>query len=154
MSTNRKCSVILPDGSVEKKDCNLANKVITLTSALSATPNVNSIWMLESEDTGESPQTFRVISVDETDGVNYAISALSYRSEKYDNIESNDFSTLPARSTSLLNQPRFEDWKILKTQHLLSGKIENNGNKISIEFRLNPFPFDLFLPKLILSIIL
>ena len=103
--TNRKCSVILPDGSVEKKDCNLANKVITLTSALSATPNVNSIWMLESEDTGESPQTFRVISVDETDGVNYAISALSYRSEKYDNIESNDFSTLPARSTSLLNQP-------------------------------------------------
>ena len=103
--TNRKCSVILPDGSVEKKDCSLSNKVITLTSALSATPNVNSIWMLESEDAGESPQTFRVISVDETDGVNYSISALSYRSEKYDNIESNDFATLPARSTSLLNQP-------------------------------------------------
>ena len=103
--TNRKCSVILPDGSVEKKDCSLSGKVITLTSALSATPNVNSIWMLESEDSGESPQTFRVISVDEEDGVNYSISALSYRSEKYNNIESVDFAQLPPRSTSLLNQP-------------------------------------------------
>ena len=48
---------------------------------------------------------------------------------------------------SLSNQPRFEDWKILKTQHLLSGKIENNGNKISIEFRL----FDVFAQKQIVG---
>ena len=34
-------------------------------------------------------------------------------------------------SESLSNQPRFEDWKVLKAQHLLSGKIESNGNKIS-----------------------
>ena len=48
---------------------------------------------------------------------------------------------------SLSNQPRFEDWKILKAQHLLSGKIVNNGNKISIEFRL----FDVFAQKQIVG---
>ena len=48
---------------------------------------------------------------------------------------------------SLSNQPRFEDWKILKAQHLLSGKIESNGNKISIEFRL----FDVFAQKQIVG---
>ena len=47
----------------------------------------------------------------------------------------------------MLDQPRFEDWKILKTQHLLSGKIVNNGNKISIEFRL----FDVFAQKQIVG---
>ena len=48
---------------------------------------------------------------------------------------------------SLSKQPRFEDWKILKAQHLLSGKIENNGNKILIEFRL----FDVFAQKQIVG---
>ena len=35
-------------------------------------------------------------------------------------------------SQSLSKQPRFEDWKVLKAQHLVAGKIESNGNKISI----------------------
>ena len=33
---------------------------------------------------------------------------------------------------SLSNQPRFEDWKVIKAQHLVSGKIESNSNNISI----------------------
>ena len=52
----------------------------------------------------EEPQTFRVVSVEEQDGVNYSISALSYRSDKYTNIESTDFPTLPARNISRLNE--------------------------------------------------
>ena len=48
---------------------------------------------------------------------------------------------------SLSNQPRFEDWKVLKAQHLLAGKIDVNGNKISIEFRL----FDVFAQKQIVG---
>ena len=48
---------------------------------------------------------------------------------------------------SLSKQPRFEDWKILKAQHLLAGKIENNGNKIFVEFRL----FDVFAQKQIVG---
>ena len=101
---NKQVSVIMPDGTVEKKACTVVGDKIDLTSALSTTPNVNSIWLLESDGEGEEPQTFRVINVEEQDGVNYSISALSYRSDKYNNIESVDFPTLPARNISKLNQ--------------------------------------------------
>ena len=101
---NKQVSVIMPDGTVEKKACTVVGDKIDLTSALSTTPNVNSIWLLESDGTGEEPQTFRVINVEEQDGVNYSISALSYRSDKYNNIESVDFPTLPARNISKLNE--------------------------------------------------
>ena len=39
-------------------------------------------------------------------------------------------------SESLSKEPRFEDWKIIKAQHLISGKIIKNQDKISVEFRL------------------
>lgn len=48
---------------------------------------------------------------------------------------------------SLSNQPRFEDWKVIKAQHLVSGKIETKNNNISIEFRL----FDVFAQKQIIG---
>ena len=104
--SNQKVSVIMPDGTVEKKSCTVSvdKTKINLSSALSTTPNVNSIWLLESDGTGEEPQTFRVVSVEEQDGVNYAISALAYRDDKYTNIESVDFPTLPARNISKLNE--------------------------------------------------
>ena len=35
-------------------------------------------------------------------------------------------------SESLANQPRFEDWKVIKAQHLIAGKILKNENKISV----------------------
>ena len=44
---------------------------------------------------------------------------------------------------SLINLPRFEDWKIIKAQHLVSGKITKTENKISVEFRL----YDVFSQK-------
>ena len=48
---------------------------------------------------------------------------------------------------SLVNQPRFEDWKVLKAQHLVAGKIKTNEDKISIEFRL----YDVFAQKQIVG---
>jgi TolB protein len=48
---------------------------------------------------------------------------------------------------SLSNQPRFEDWKLIKAQHLVSGKISTNNGKISVEFRL----FDVFQQKQIVG---
>ena len=94
-------SVILPDGTVEKRSVtNVTGAVITVSSAFSQTPNVNTIWLLEN-DTAES-QEFRVISVEEADGLNYAITALSYVSGKYPFIE--DGVTLPTRPLSILNQ--------------------------------------------------
>ncbi len=48
---------------------------------------------------------------------------------------------------SLNNQPRFEDWKIIKAQHLISGKISKYNEKIAVEFRL----FDVFAQKQLLG---
>ena len=44
---------------------------------------------------------------------------------------------------SLSEQPRFEDWKVIKAQHLVAGKISGSNGKISVEFRL----YDVFQQK-------
>tara|TARA_B100000575_G_scaffold74249_1_gene57843 strand:+ start:1410 stop:2726 length:1317 start_codon:yes stop_codon:yes gene_type:complete len=44
---------------------------------------------------------------------------------------------------SLSQQPRFEDWKVIKAQHLVAGKISGSNGKINVEFRL----FDVFQQK-------
>tara|TARA_R100000697_G_scaffold2675_1_gene6076 strand:+ start:407 stop:4015 length:3609 start_codon:yes stop_codon:yes gene_type:complete len=99
--TNKKCSVIMPNGSVETKNITgIINNVITLDSALSTTPNVNSIWLIQSSTL--EAQTFRVITVEEQDGINFTITALTYIDGKYANIEQG--ISLPARNISLLNQ--------------------------------------------------
>ena len=104
--TNKTLSVMLPDGKVETKTLapgnSITDNVITLSSALSQTPSVNAVWILSSSKL--EPQTFRVISVEEQDGVNYAITALTYIPGKYDNIE--EGVPLPVRNLSLLNQPK------------------------------------------------
>ena len=101
--TNKKCSVILPDGTVEAKDVTgVVGSVITLGSALSQTPNANSMWLLQSSTL--EAQTFRVVAVEEQDGINYSITALTYIDGKYTNIESG--ISLPARNISLLNEPK------------------------------------------------
>ena len=56
-------------------------------------------WLLQ-DDTVQA-QKFRVITVEESDGINYAITALSYVNEKYAFIE--DGATLPTRTVSVLN---------------------------------------------------
>ena len=95
-------SVVLPDGTVETKDVDdiTSAGVVTVSSAFSQTPNVNTVWLLA--NTTVQAQKFRVITVEEQDGINFAITALSYVEGKYDFIE--DGSTLPARSISVLNE--------------------------------------------------
>jgi len=94
-------SVVLPDGTVESRTISsVSSGTITVDSAFSQTPNVNTIFMI-SNVTVQS-QKFRVITVEEQDGVNYAITALSYLEGKYAFIE--DGTALPARSISILNE--------------------------------------------------
>ena len=101
--TNQKCSVILPDGTIETESISgISNNVITVSSAFSSAPNANSIWLIQSDSL--TAQTFRVVSVEEQDGINYAITALTYVAGKYANIEQG--VSLPARNISLLNQPK------------------------------------------------
>jgi len=94
-------SVLLPDGTAESKTISsVSNGTITVSSAFSQTPNVNTIWLI-SNVTIKS-QLFRVITVEEQDGINYAITALSYVEGKYAFIE--DGEALPARTVSKLNE--------------------------------------------------
>jgi len=94
-------SIVLPDGTVESRTItSVSSGTVTVSSAFSQTPNVNTIWMI-SNVTVQS-QKFRVITVEEQDGVNYAITALSYVEGKYAFIE--DGTALPARSISILNE--------------------------------------------------
>ena len=48
---------------------------------------------------------------------------------------------------SLSIQPRFEDWKIIKSQHLIAGKVLKSNNKITVEFKL----YDVFTQKQLIS---
>ena len=95
-------SVVLPDGTVETKDVSSITSagVVTVSSAFSQTPNVNTVWLLA--NTTVQAQKFRVITVEEQDGINFSITALSYVEAKYDFIE--DGSTLPTRNVSVLNE--------------------------------------------------
>jgi len=96
-----KLSLVLPDGTVEIKDISsISGATITVSEAFSQTPNVNTIWII-SNVTIES-QKFRVITVEEQDGINYSITALSYVEGKYAFIE--DGTALPARNVSILNE--------------------------------------------------
>ena len=98
--SNKKCTVILPDGTLESKTViGLVGNLITLDSALSQVPNSNSLWLLESSNL--ESQTFRVISVEEQNGINYIITGLTYIAGKYANIEQG--ISLPTRNISLLN---------------------------------------------------
>ena len=101
--SNQKCSVILPNGNLETKSISgISNNVITVSSAFSQTPNSNSIWLIQSDSL--EAQTYRVLSVEEQDGINYLISALTYVPGKYANIEQG--VSLPSRTLSLLNEPK------------------------------------------------
>jgi len=79
-------SVLLPNGTPEIRNVSSrVGAVITVTSAFSTVPNVNSIWIYRTSDLRSS--IWRVLSVQEQDGAQYAISALSYNASKYDYIE-------------------------------------------------------------------
>jgi len=96
-TNNPTLNVILPDGTVESRDVSsISGAVITVNSAYSQTPNVNTVWLL-TNDTVQS-QKFRVVTVEEQDGINYAVTALSYVPDKYTFVE--DGTSLPARTVS------------------------------------------------------
>ena len=93
--------LVLPDGSFESKSVSsISGGTITVSEAFSQTPNVNTVWLLQ--NTAVSAQLFRVIAVEEQDGINYGITALSYVEGKYAFIE--DGTALPTRNTSNLTE--------------------------------------------------
>ena len=111
-----KISIIMPDGTMEVGDISdvsgaaiTVNSVVknnpdgtqTTQSTFTAVPNANTPFLISNVTT--QSQLFRVITVEEQDGINYAITALSYVEGKYAFIE--DGEALPARVVSKLNEP-------------------------------------------------
>ena len=95
-----KILVTMPDGTVETRDVSSdSNGVLTLSSTLPSVPNTNTPYLLTS--TTLQTQLFRVIEVQEQDGINYSITALKYVEGKYPYIESG--TSLPERNISILN---------------------------------------------------
>ena len=93
-------SVILSDGSVETKPISsISSGVVNLSSGFSSAPNANTLWVYQNSSIQTS--TWRVVSVEEQDGINYAVTAVSYNSSKYSNIESG--ISLTTRNVTNLN---------------------------------------------------
>ena len=100
-TNNPTISVIMPDGTVETKDISsISGATITVSDAFSQAPNVNANWLIQ--DNTVQAQLYRVITVEEVDNINYAITALSYVNEKYAFVE--DGASLPTRTISILNE--------------------------------------------------
>lgn len=94
-------SVILPTGAVATQVMtSRTGNVLTVSASFGATPNVNSVWIYESNEIQAS--TWRVLSVTEQDGAQYAISALAYNASKYAYIERG--VALEQRTTTNLNE--------------------------------------------------
>lgn len=93
-------SVMLSDGTVEQREVStVASGVITVQSAFSAAPAVNSVWMLESPTLQAS--TWRVLGVSEQDQIGYEITALAHNEGKYAYIENGE--QLQVRDITELN---------------------------------------------------
>jgi predicted phage tail protein len=83
-------SCILPDGTVETKTISNTPgtySVINTTEDFTSAPLSYAIWIINSDVINE--ELWRIISIAEVDKVNFEITALSYRPEKYDVVESN-----------------------------------------------------------------
>jgi hypothetical protein len=79
-------SVILTDGTVETRAvASIAGNVITVSPAYSSAPQASSIWVYETSNIQTS--TWRVLAVEERDGVGCAITALAYNASKYNHVE-------------------------------------------------------------------
>lgn len=95
-------SVVMPDGTVQTKAISgIAGAVITVASAFSVAPNVNSIWVINNSTVNTT--LWRVLTVTETDQAQYEITALTYNPSKYDYVERG--AALQPRVITQLNQP-------------------------------------------------
>lgn len=122
--TNPTLSVVLPDGSVETSPiASRNNSVFTVATPFTLSPQPGAVWIYQ--DSGIQTQLFRVLSVAEQDGVNYAITALAHNPSKYSYIERD--VPLTTRDISNLNEPPPPPTD-LKANELL---YESNGQVLS-----------------------
>ena len=95
-------SVILPNGSLESRSISdISDKTITVSSAFSAVPQTNSIWAIE--NTSVEFQTYRVISIEESNETEYTVSAIIHDVNKYAQVEDTTIAAQARNITTLLD---------------------------------------------------
>jgi hypothetical protein len=117
-------SVIMPDGTVQSRTVTaIAGNVVSLATALATAPNANSVWIYQTSNIQTS--TWRVLSVQEQEGAQYAVSALAYNASKYAYIERG--AALQQRDITDLNVIPKAPTNLRATEALY----ENNGRVFS-----------------------
>ena len=96
-------SVIMPDGSTESRSISsISGTTITVSSAFSTSPNVNSIYAIENSTV--QFQTYRVLGIEEKNTLEYNISAIIHDSNKYAQVEDTTIPANPRPITTLIDE--------------------------------------------------
>jgi len=139
-------TVMMPTGLVETRNISsIAGRVVTVTAAFSEAPNSESVWVIDTSDL--QLQTFRVISVAESDPGVYGVTALAYNSSIYNAIE-NDVEIIPRDITNLSATPDpvtdlagtehlYLDGNNVLTAFDLSWIAPKNVSNFRVQYRLN-----------------
>ena len=94
----------------------ISGKVVTLSSALAPSSNatfqVNTVWLIE--NTIQS-QLYRIVDLEEQDGILYKVTGIPYNCEKYNFIDGNN-STISTIDS--LQNPDFTQFRLDSLQHL------------------------------------
>ena len=147
VANNATISVMLPTGLVETRPIQgpIAGTVITVGNAFSEAPNPQAVWLIETTDV--ELQTFRVITVTESEPGVYGVTALAYNSTIYDAIES-DLKVVPRDISNLAAIPDpvtdltgtehlYQDGNSVLTAFDLSWIAPKNVSSFRVQHRLN-----------------
>ena len=124
-------SVVLSDGIVETRTiASVSGSTITVSSNFSSPPQAGSVWLVENAEI--QPTQWRVLGVQEQDGINFAVTAISYNATKYGFIENGE--PLEQRTISILNAPPATPINVLteELQYVLNGRV---AAKLSIAWQ-------------------
>ena len=116
-------AVDLPStGIVESRGItDLTAGVYTVSPSFSVAPQNGAAWMVETDDI--QPTQWKVLGLQEQDGINYTVTAVSYNSSKYDYVERG--APLEARDITNLNEPPASPQDLTGTEILypLNGRV-------------------------------
>ena len=152
----RMISVVMPDNSVSRKEVNFFRKSDNLvdvvgnfetTDGSSTAPEVNTVWVLEVISTTANrnleSDLFRVVSVTESEGAKYKVSALTYNHSIYGSvdagtdIEYRDATNIDAKPLPPTNLTFTESlYKEIINQNADTDTTQNKTNKAKIRSML------------------
>lgn len=86
ISIGDRVRVVMPDATVQTRTVQaISGNRISVTADFDSIPQRQSVWALESSDL--ATQRYRVMSVEENDGIGYTINAVEHAEGKFDEIE-------------------------------------------------------------------